>query len=1101
MRDKRKPNSSLTPAGRPRSSALAGFSVRYPVTICAVFSLLLLVGVVSLFKIPLVLFPDLDLPFVMVQIPYPNATPAHVLQTITKPVEEAVSTVPGIQWMQSFSTSGRSGVQTFFDFEMDVQRLRGEVRERVERVRSELPEDVERIYVVNFSTDDTPILGLRIASERNLQTAYEFLDLKIKRRIERVPGVAEVELFGTQRPEIGVYLSLDELRRYRVDAGRLFRNLSDINLDRSLGQFTDGGVRYGAMTRGMFRSMEDFKLFPVNERGLLLEDVANVVYESPTAHASQHLNGEYAVGLWVRKAAEANTVTTVRDVEAELETIRSDPALQGIQLDVIRNAGAEIVKALKGLLTAGTVGALLALGVLVLFLRKWSAALVVALAIPLSLVGSLGFLYFGGLSLNVLSMMGLMLATGMLVDNAIVVLESIYRNLEQGADRLQAVKQGTQEVQMAVIAATLTSIIIFVPLVFGAESFLSFWLRHCGLAIIFALLCSLFLSLTLIPLAMGRFLKLDLARATGAAPIPAGGEGDAPAVGDGRKPGRRRIMDFYLKLVAWPLRHRFLVGFLMVPLAVAGSTWLLLNVVPDNAPDAQEPGSLRISYEFTENYHYAKIERDYVDPVESFLTENKEAFKIDQVFSSFSNNSASTEIYLHDGEVSLEEMEEIRLKISDGLPVIPGCRIELSGQSGRQNREGISVSLYGDDPRVLDRLLREARAGLGQYPDFSRVSAPRDSTREEVQIRLRRDLARRYGVSTQSVSQILGILMRGRQVRGFRTPEGEVDVIVRLRPEDRSGLEDLRSAVVGYGDDGEEILLSQVAELRIEKVAAQVQREDGQTYANFFATYAGDKRDEGIRLMTEVMDGLDYPAGYGWSLGFWTRRNQQSDQEWIFNILLALFMVYFVMASLFESLTHPLAIMLSLPFSVVGIAGFLLITGTPFNIMAKIGLLVLIGIVVNNGIVLIDRLNTLRRRGVDRRRAILQGCRDRFRPIVMTATTTIVGLIPLAYSYSSFFDLRYFPMARTVMGGLIASTVLTLVVLPTYYTLFDDLTNWLRRSWQASDPSSGGEAASWSGVFHAPTGIGVRSGVFQAPTGTGVLPGADLQSDKDRRGA
>ena len=527
MQGDRKANSSSTKTGVRKSSALAGFSVRYPVTICAVFSLLLLVGVVSLFKIPLVLFPNLDLPFVMVQVPYPNATPAHVLQTITKPVEEVVSTVPGIQWMQSFSNSGSSGVQTFFDMNMDVQRLRGEVRERVERIRGELPEDVERIDVVNFSTDDTPILGLRIASERNLQTAYEFLDVKIKRRIERVPGVAEVELFGTQRPEIGVYLSLDQLRRYRVDAGRLYRNLSGINLDRSLGQFTDSGVRYSAMTRGMFRSLEDFNVFPVNERGLRLENVADVVYESPVAHASQHLNGEYAVGLWVRKAAEANTVTTVRAVEAELEKIRSDPALKGIQLEPLRNAGAEIVKALKGLLTAGTVGALLALGVLVLFLRKWSAALVVALAIPFSLVGSLGFLYFGGLSLNVLSMMGLMLATGMLVDNAIVVLESIYRKLEQGADRLEAVKQGTQEVQMAVIAATLTSIIIFVPLVFGAQSFLSFWLRHTGLAIIFALLCSLFLSLTLIPLAMGRFLKLDVAPAAGAEPIPAAGGGDS----------------------------------------------------------------------------------------------------------------------------------------------------------------------------------------------------------------------------------------------------------------------------------------------------------------------------------------------------------------------------------------------------------------------------------------------------------------------------------------------------------------------------------------------------------------------------------------------
>ena len=1053
-------------------------------TICAVFSLLLLVGVVSLFKIPLVLLPNMELPFVMVQVPYPNATPAHVLQTITKPVEEVVSTVPGVQWMQSSSNSNGSGVQTFFDMEMDVQWLRGEITERVERIRGELPEDVERIYVLNFRTDDTPILGLRIASERNLQTAYEFLDLKIKRRIDRVPGVAEVELFGSQRPEIGVYLNLAELRRYRVDAGRLFRNLSGINVDRSLGRFTDGGVRYGTMTRGMFRSMEDFNVFPLNERGLRLANVADVVYESPAAHASQHLNGEYAVGLWVRKAAEANTVTTVRGVEAELEKIREDPALEGIQLEVIRNAGAEIVKSLRGLLTAGTVGALLALGVLVLFLRKWSAALVVALAIPLSLVGSFGFLYFGGLSLNVLSMMGLMLATGMLVDNAIVVLESIYRNLERGADRLEAVKQGTREVQMAVVAATLTSIIIFVPLVFGAQSMLSFWLRHCGLAIIFALLCSLFLSLTLIPLAMGRFLKLDLAPAAAAEPSNIGGESaSSTGQGDGT-PGRWRIMDSYLKLVAWPLRHRFLVGFLMVPLAVAGSVWLLFNVVPDNAPDAQDPGSLGIRYEFTENYHYAKIERDFVDPVESFLAENKEAFKIDQVFSSFSNNRASTEIYFHVDEIGLEEMEEIRMEISNGLPVIPGCRIELGGESGRRNREGIGVSLYGDDPRVLEKLLLDARTRLRQHPDFSLVYAPRDSAHEEVQIRLRRDLARRYGVSTQSVSEILGILMRGRQVRGFRTPQGEVDVIVRLRPEDRSGLEDLRSAVVGSGDDGEEILLSQVADLRIEKMSAELKREDRQTYTNFYATYTGDKKDEGIRQMTAVMDSLEYPDGYGWSLGFWTQRTQLSDQEWIFNILLALFMVYFVMASLFESLTHPLAIMLSLPFSVVGIAGFLLVTGTPFNIMAKIGCLVLIGIVVNNGIVLIDRINTLRRQGVHRRRAILEGCRDRFRPIVMTATTTVVGLIPLAYSYSSFFDLRYFPMARTVMGGLIASTVLTLLVLPTYYTLFDDLTNWLRRSWQASDPSSGGEAASWSGVFHAPTGIG-------------VLPGADLQSDKD----
>jgi HAE1 family hydrophobic/amphiphilic exporter-1 len=287
-------------------------------------------------------------------------------------------------------------------------------------------------------------------------------------------------------------------------------------------------------------------------------------------------------------------------------------------------------------------------------------------------------------------------------------------------------------------------------------------------------------------------------------------------------------------------------------------------------------------------------------------------------------------------------------------------------------------------------------------------------------------------------------------VRGFRTPEGEVEMWVRMDPADLQNLNDLESVIVGAGPAGEPIELRQVASFGIEKIPARIRREDRRSFTYVNGVYTGEKREEGQKIFTQILNDYPYPEGYGWSFGFWTQRQQQENQEFVFNILLALFMVYFVMASLFESLAHPFAIMFSLPFAIVGVALFLWATRSPFNVMGWIGTLVLIGIVVNNGIVLIDHINNLRRKGMERAEAIREGCRERLRPIVMTAATTVVGLIPLAFGDQGFFDMKYFPMARTVMGGLMASTVLTLIVLPTYYTLMDDLAVWCRRVWQNS---------------------------------------------------
>jgi hydrophobic/amphiphilic exporter-1 (mainly G- bacteria), HAE1 family len=1010
---------------------LAQFSIEHPVTVLMGFASIMVLGAVSLTRIPVVLTPDISFPFINVSVPYPNATPGQVLESITKPVEEAVATLPNVQRLQSRSADDGANISIQMDWGQDVDMILADVREKIDGIRSELPSDVQRINIGNWSTNDEPVLGGQFSSQIDLRNSYDLLDAKIKKPLERIPGVAEVELFGAQRREVDVYLRLDDIKRHRIDVGSLFRRLDAANLNVSLGRVEDSHERYEAITRGVIRDLEDIRKFPADGRGRKLEEIADIVYDKPVLQRGRRLNGNYAVGIDIRKTSEANTVKTVGLVREKLEEIEKDPALKGTRVLVWWDSAQQITRSIAGLLEAGTVGAVLAVAVLFVFLRRLAPTLIIGFAIPFSMIGTIGLLYVFGKTLNVLSMMGLMLAAGMLVDNAVVVLEAIHQKLESGMDRVSAAIVGTKEVLGAVVASTLTSIIIFVPLVFGKKTNLSIWLADTGASIILALLCSLFISLTLIPLAVARFLP----------------EKHIAFVIDRTR--KHRLRDGYMKAVSWSVRHPFLVGFILVP-ALLTIAAVNLKKIPDNSAEAQDLQDLTIQYEFSENFHYAKIERDYVAPVEEYLLAGKDRFKVKDVSTWYSNNEAFTRVSFDKERVTLEELKDIRKQMADGLPVIPGADIKLGRQEGAENQNWIGVNIYGEDPGKLQELATEARVRLRANPGFSEIHTDSDKGREEVQIRLDRELAKKYNISSQSLANLLGIVVRGQEIRGYRTPEGEVDIWMRLQASDRSDLQDLKSIVVGNAPDGSEVTLDQVAKLDIVKTPGTIRREDRRTFTMMFVVYGGDKKDEGKKIISDVMNTLNFQQGYGWSYGFWTKREENEDNDFLFNMLFALAMVYFLMASLFESIAHPFSIMLSLPFALVGVVGMLLATGTPNNLMARIGLMVLVGVVVNNGIVLIDHINNLRKRGLSRTDAVVEGCRERFRPILMTACTTIVGLIPLAVGTSGIFELRYFPLARTVMGGLLSSTVLTLIVLPVYYELFDDLATWVKRMWFVS---------------------------------------------------
>ncbi len=1050
-------HTSPTSGANEAGEKLAAFAVRRPVTLSMICVSLVAFGLIAAARIPLVMMPDTSFPFLAVWANYPNSSPEEIQKNITQPLEEVLSTIPGVQQLTSESEADGGSVQMNFAWGTDIELVRAQVREKIDQIRNELPDDLREVRVRNFGTEDIPILAGSLSADRNLRSSYDFLDTHLKKPLQRIPGVGDVELWGVERERIDIYLRVDDLRRYKVDVPSLFRRLDDANLNMSLGVTDEAEQRYAAVFKGAADSVDAIRNFPVNERGLRLEQIAEIVYDNPPVNSGRHLNGQYGVGFEIRKSSEANTVETVAAVKKVLAELEDNPALSGVNVRLWFDSGEEIIESLSGLLSAGAIGSILAVATLFLFLRRIKPSLVIGIAIPFSVVAAVGFLYFSGTTLNILSMMGLMLSTGMLVDNAVVVLESIYQRLESGEDRMQAAVRGAGDVTTAVIAATLTSIIIFVPLIFGAQTNLTTFLREAGLSIVFALICSLFISLTLIPIAVAHILDIKPSARSGLVKeIAAVAEPAVRRIGRalfrGRDAQPHWITDTYLRTVRWPLRRPLLTGVVLIPALVFSAGWALTNKVPDNSPDAQDLGDLDIRYDFSENFHYAKIERDYVAPVEEYLESKREEFHIEDYSSSYSNNRARTNVYFDAMAVSLEKMTEIREELEAGLPKIPGANISTEGEQSGGGGNYISANLYGDDPAELTAISQELRSELMELPGFDRVWVGRSEPTEEVQVRLDRSLARKYGVSPESVGEILGIMARARRTRGYRTPDGEVEIYVQMHPDDLQNLDDLESIAVGAGPDGQPIELRHIADFQIAETPGRLRRENQQTYTSLWARYGGDLKEEGKQAMRKLLDDYAFPEGYGWSFGFFTRREQEENMDIMFNLLLALFMVYFVMAALFESVVHPFAIMISMPFAVVGITAVLWSTGTPFNIMAWIGIIVLVGIVVNNGIVLIDHINNLRRRGTPRDQAVLQGCRERLRPIVMTATTTIVGLTPLAFGETGLANMRYFPMARTIMGGLIASTMLTLVVLPTYYVLTDDLSRYFKGVWLATGP-------------------------------------------------
>jgi hydrophobic/amphiphilic exporter-1 (mainly G- bacteria), HAE1 family len=1005
---------------------LTEISLKRPVTVCMFFACLTLIGIMGGRQLPLEFLPDIEFPGLQVFVPYRNSTPEEVERRITRPVEEALATLSGIEEMSSTSRDDGAQIEIRFKVGEDMAVKGVEARDKIDGIRAGLPADVERINVSKFAAADIPMQRFRISADRDLQNSYDLLERNLKRRVERVQGVSRVDLEGVQKKEIRIELFADRMAAHGVDVRALAETLRKANFALAAGDVLDAGRRYYVKPEGRFASLEDVQNFVIDGRGLRLGDIATVRHALPRQTYERHLNQRLAIGLSVFREAGANLVETSDRAMAEIEEIKQAPEMRGLSLILLDDQAESVRTSLRDLVEAGAIGALLSLVILYVFLRDWRTTLVVALSAPLALVITLAAMFFLGMSLNILSLMGLMLSVGMLVDNAVVVNEAIFKaRADHPENPIAATLGGVNSVGLAVTLGSLTTCIVFLPMIFGAQDEITLYLRHVATTICISVAASLLVAVTLIPQLTTR--------------IPTTVAGDTPWM--------RRFGARYERVLEWALHHR-------------GKTWLLILVVlcsplvsligPAFGPKVDmfpQEGNKRVflDYRMNGSYPLDKV-RQSVESIEGWFMAHKEELEIDQVYSYFDIGRAFTLLYLKEADERTKTPEEIQEAIRKGLPKIPIG--EPSFEGGRGGGQGqLSVEVFGEAADRLQAIAKDVAAMLRQVPGLTDVRVNAGATGWELRVKVDRDKARLYGLSSQQVAEVVAGAMRGTPLRPFRTSAGEVEMVLELRREDRLDVDALRQLPL-LTATGQRISLDVVAELSVGEVPGDIRREDRRTALRIqFGTAPKVTPDDARRRVESFLSQLQFPPGYSWGFGKAFENDDEALKTMGINMLLALACIYIVMAALFESVLAPSAIITGIFFSFVGVFWFFFATGTTFSFMATIGMLVLMGVVVNNGIVLIDHVHQLREAGLARERALIQGSRDRLRPILMTAGSTILAMIPLAIGQTTVGGNGppYFPMARAVIGGLLFATVVSLVVLPTIYVSLEDVGHWGRR--------------------------------------------------------
>ncbi|TQV71445.1 efflux RND transporter permease subunit [Aliikangiella marina] len=1061
---------------------LIAIAIRRPVTV-AMFTLAALVfGLVLVNRLGFNLLPELTYPTLTVRTDFEGAAPAEVENLITRPLEGALGTIKGLRQLRSVSKAGRSDIYLEFFWGTDIDVASLDVREKMEQVQ--LPLEVPSPSLLRFNPNNEPIIRMSLSQTlkegddpvASLSNLRRYADLKLSRRLETIEGVAAAKASGGLEDEIQILLDQSQLAQLDITVADIANRLRTQNINMSGGQIRNGQQQLLVRTFNEYRSMDDFAntiILSKQQRVVRLKDIAEIkfTYKDPTA-IIRH-NGEQAVELAIYKEGDANTVKVAEAMSAQLDRLKKDIP-ENMELIVLTDASKFINQAINDLLKSALLGGVLAMIVIYLFLGQALPTFIISLTIPFSVIITFNLMFAADIDMNIMSLGGLALAVGMLVDNAIVVLENIARKREQGLSYAQAALEGASEVSGAITASTMTTIAVFLPLVF-VEGIAGQLFRDQGLTITFSLIVSLAVALTLIPTMAATSAKPKL---------------DTPVLErQKRSPLKRTLLlipelivlliatiilglKSLGRLIAWlfslpfkPLHggfnrlfklianwyHLLLVGALKaktLTLAIAfgflGLSAFLVNdlsrvVLPEMA---QGEFVVRVQYppgtaiELTDQKVIALSSGLYeIDGVKEVFATAGVGNKLTANPEQEGENQAEFTLILEDG-YSREDENRLLTQIREFLAK------ESNGLSADAERPQLfsfttplSIEVYGFEIDSLKQAADRIVTNLSKSDRFIDLHTNMKQGYPEAQITFDQERMAQLGLSIEQANNAVVNAIRGNKATRYRLREQQIEVLVRLEDSARDELDDVRNLIINPNSP-RPIPLQAVAEIVETQGPSEIMRIDQQRVILVEGQIQYGGIGEAVAEAKTILNDLRLPYGINMQYGGQSEEMERSYNSLLMALALAIFLVYLVMASQFESLLHPFIILLSIPLAAIGAVFALVVTNTELSVVVFLGLIMLAGIVVNNAIVLIDRINQLRHEGIDKVEAITQAAESRLRPILMTTLTTTLGMIPLAMGLGDGAEVRA-PMAITVIGGLLASTLLTLVVIPVMYQILD----------------------------------------------------------------
>jgi len=986
----------------PATVWLTALAIRRPVTTAMLMLSLFVTGLVASKLLPQESWPALNIPMAFINVPYNGATPEEVERLITRPIEEAVSTLGGITEMISRSRADTASIQVMMDLGSDLDSKILEVREKVDMVRHLLPDDVQRVMVQKFSTEDLPVLSLVLSGDKNLGQAYDFLDKKLKNPIERLQGVGKVEMRGVIRPHIEIHLDSIKLAMNRVDQAKLLQDLRDSNFLVKSGSILNGGRKYRVSPDGEYHSLADIKNFQV-KTGVRLSEVATVSLTSPPRNSEMRTDRKKSVGLEVFKESDSNVVDVTNNIVTLIEELRQTDDFQDITIAIKDNSGEEIQESLGDLLKAGALGIVLSFIVLFIFLRNSHITFVVVASVPISLSFALAGMYFMGYTLNMLSLAGLFIAVGLLIDNSVVICESILQQKDKSLTSIEKILKGVDNVSIAIISGTLTTTIVFMPLLMGEKNFITILVEQIAVAICLPLLASLIIAKTAIPLMLSRVDKNAL----------------SSVVTQGK------LDRWYRPNLTRILTHPKATGVFILLLCVSGViTKQMVNV---NGEEGTAVKEINIVYHIQGQQKLADVSK-VVDKMEQYLYDNQEAFEFKQVNSRIWSGFAMSRIKLNDG--FSKDLHDLKAEIKKGFPDSAITRPSFDWSDQKQKL--VKVTLNGSSTKRLLEMSESIMTQLSNVEGFAEVGIDNEDKNMELVLRIDREKVSRLGLNTQDIASRISTALRGTNLRSFRDAKlGEVDIRLVYHSEQAVPLERIKELPI-YESNGKVITLQQLVVFDTQPIMHQITRVRRRTTLGISINLADVSRFEAAEKITEVMDNIVFPSGYDWHLGRQFAQDEEAAKDMMMNMLLALALIFIVMAALFESLLMPIAILSSIGLAFIGVYWTFAILGMGLGETGMIGMLILMGIVVNNGIVLIDQINKLKVDAENIITPIIEACVSRIRPIFMTVATTVIGMVPLALASS---DSQAYPMAVAIIGGLLFSTFTSLFLVPFCYLM------------------------------------------------------------------